>query len=193
MISIPTGSIIIFDTEYTTWEGAQERKWSGENEYRELVQIAAQKVDMDNEEVLGQYSELVVPRINSQLSDFFTELTHITQAQLDEGGRDFAEVYPEFIEWCADAHIYSYGSSKKSDGTILEENIELYQLDLPYNDEVYHNLRPLFQEAGIDVTQYTSGELFRAFDLDIGGHVHNAMHDVNSLTQSLFALKQRLK
>ena len=35
---------IIFDTEYTAWEGSQERNWSGDNEYMELVQIGALKV-----------------------------------------------------------------------------------------------------------------------------------------------------
>ena len=29
--------IIVFDTEYTTWEGAMARQWTGPNEYRELV------------------------------------------------------------------------------------------------------------------------------------------------------------
>lgn len=191
--NIPTGTIIIFDTEYTTWEGARERKWSGENEHREVVQIAAMKVDVDDEKVLGEYSQLVRPRKNHEISDFFTELTHITQEEVDKEGRDFAEVYTEFLEWCGDAAVYSYGSSKASDGTILEENIKLYELDLAYDDSRYFNLRPLFAENGVDVSQYTSGELFKAFGLNLEGHVHNAMHDVNSLTQSLFALKQQLK
>ena len=26
-------TFIIFDTEFTAWEGSQERKWSGENEF----------------------------------------------------------------------------------------------------------------------------------------------------------------
>jgi len=37
--------IIIFDTEYTAWEGAKERNWSGSGEHREIVQIAAVKID----------------------------------------------------------------------------------------------------------------------------------------------------
>lgn len=37
-------TFIIFDTEYTSWEGSQERNWNGENEFRELVQISAIRV-----------------------------------------------------------------------------------------------------------------------------------------------------
>ena len=29
-------TFIIFDTEFTAWEGSQERKWTGENEFRRI-------------------------------------------------------------------------------------------------------------------------------------------------------------
>lgn len=35
---------IIFDTEYTAWEGSNERNWSEGWEEKELVKIAAMKV-----------------------------------------------------------------------------------------------------------------------------------------------------
>lgn len=185
------GRIIVFDTEYTTWAGAKERAWSGPNEYRELVQIAAQQVDLDQQRVLDVYSAFVLPRINSTLSSFFTELTHITQEQVNTAGRDFAEVYPEFMAWCGTLPIFSYGSSKATDGDILKENIDLYTLELTFDAAQHHNLRPLFAAAGVDVSRYTSGQLYQAFDLQLTGHVHNAMHDVDSLVQSLFALQNR--
>jgi len=36
---------VVFDTEFTAWKGSRERNWSGPNEHREIVQIAAQQVD----------------------------------------------------------------------------------------------------------------------------------------------------
>ena len=44
MTSLPP-TIIIFDTEFTAWAGSQERDFSGPNEYRELVEIGAIKID----------------------------------------------------------------------------------------------------------------------------------------------------
>ena len=35
--------IIIFDTEFTAWEGSAQRNWSFDWEYREIIQIAAVK------------------------------------------------------------------------------------------------------------------------------------------------------
>lgn len=188
--NLPTGTVIVFDTEYTTWDGAKERGWSNPNEHRELVQIAAQKINVEEESVLDSFSMLVRPRVNPQLSPYFTELTHLTQAEVDAEGEDFAIVYPAFMAWCEGRTIFSYGSSKRTDGDILKENIDLYELDLHYDPDQHENLRPLFAANGVDVEQYTSGQLYRAFGLDLGGHVHNAMHDVDSLVQSLFALQR---
>lgn len=188
-----TNEIVIFDTEYTTWEGSRERGWSKPDEHRELVQIAAVRVSLATGVVTEEFSEFVRPRINSQLSGFFTALTVITQAEIDASGKDFAAVYTDFRSWVDTVPVYSYGSSKASDGEILAENIALYELDLPYNDEQYHNLRPVFADAGIAVERYSSGELYQAFGLALSGQVHNAMHDVRSLTQSLLALKAQLK
>ena len=33
-----TDRFVIYDTEYTAWEGSLARNWSGPNEHRELLQ-----------------------------------------------------------------------------------------------------------------------------------------------------------
>ena len=37
-------TFIIFDTEFTAWEGSMQRGWSGQNEHREIVQISAIRI-----------------------------------------------------------------------------------------------------------------------------------------------------
>jgi len=68
---------IIFDTEFTSWKGSQERNWSGKNEYMELVQIGALKVKKgDNRlEIVEIFSIFVKPKINPILSQYFINLT----------------------------------------------------------------------------------------------------------------------
>jgi hypothetical protein len=44
---------VIYDLEYTTWQGAHERKWSGENEHREIIRIGAISIDSDNLQETG--------------------------------------------------------------------------------------------------------------------------------------------
>jgi hypothetical protein len=37
-------AFVFYDTEYTSWEGAMQRNWSGLDEHRELVQLSAIRV-----------------------------------------------------------------------------------------------------------------------------------------------------
>jgi len=62
-------TFIIYDTEYTSWEGAHARGWDGPGEEKELVQIGAIRVQNFKEvDALLLY---VQPRINPDLSDYF--------------------------------------------------------------------------------------------------------------------------
>jgi len=69
--------IIIFDLEFTTWAGAQDRDWSHPGEFREIVQIGALRVDAASLEIVGEFDRLVRPRRNPLLSEFFQELNGI--------------------------------------------------------------------------------------------------------------------
>lgn len=188
----PTGTIVVYDTEFTTWEGAMQRGWSGPNEHRELVQLAAQRVDIETETVLDSFERLARPTINPELSDYFVDLTHITQAQVEAEGIPFAQLLQEFLAWSDGATMYSYSANggDYSDAQVLDENIRLYHLSVELPWERFGNLYHVFQAGGIDTSQYNSGKLYQAFGLALGGHEHNAMHDVDSLVQSLFALKR---
>jgi len=186
--------IVIFDTEFTSWEGALERGWSGPNEHREIVQVAAQKIDLIHEMVIDRYEQLVRPRINSELSDYFQNLTGISQQSIDAGGVDFQEMFEVFDAWAGHLDRYAYGRrvDEPADVAVLEENIVLYELPLTISRQQYGNLASVYQSIGVDTSQYNSGKLFQAFGLKLDGHEHNAMHDVDSLVQSLFATRRIL-
>lgn len=188
-------TIIVFDTEFTTWEGAMARGWSEEGEYRELVQIAAQKIDLKSTGVIDSFDRLVKPRINQQLSDYFITLTGITQSAIESEGADFLEVYESLFAWSGDAPFFSYSKfvTDYTDADVLQENIALYQLPITLPRERFQLLTPVFQSAGIDTTQYNSGRLYQSCGLDLSGHEHNAMFDVTSLVQTLFHVIGRLK
>ncbi len=184
--------IIIFDTEFTTWEGAWARNWSGPNEHREIVQIAAQMIDLESETILDSFSCLVKPTINPMLSEYFINLTGITQTQVNDEGVSFVEAYQSFDTWTNGLPIFCYARTlgESADRGVFEENIRLYNLDVPLDPSRYDILTGLFQAAGVDTQKFSSGELYQFFNLPLDGHVHNAMHDVNSLVASLFAVKK---
>ena len=37
--------VVVFDTEFTAWQGSMERGWSGPGEHKEIVQIGAVLLD----------------------------------------------------------------------------------------------------------------------------------------------------
>ena len=186
--------LVVFDTEFTTWEGALERNWSGPNEHREIVQLAAQKIDLKHEIVVDSYEQLVRPRINPRLSEYFQDLTGIQQQTVEAEGVDFQEMFEVFDAWAGDHDRFAYGrcADEPADVEVLQENIALYELPLLLDEQRYGNLASVYQGVGIDTARYNSGKIYQAFGLALAGHEHNAMHDVNSLVQSLFATRRIL-
>ena len=86
---------IIFDTEYTAWEGSQERNWSGVNEYMELVQIGALKVVKTSRtiKIVKKFNIYIKPKKNPELSEYFINLTGITQNMVDKKAITFIQQF----------------------------------------------------------------------------------------------------
>jgi len=78
---------IVFDTEFTSWEGSQENNWSKKGEHRELVQIGAYKIH--NGEIIETLNLFIKPRINPLLSKYFIDLTGITNKKINKDGLNF--------------------------------------------------------------------------------------------------------
>ena len=175
--------LIIIDTEYTTWEGAQDTNWGEDWQYRELVQIAAIKVHLPTYEEIDKLDILIRPIKNPKLSDFFIELTSITQEQLDKEGIDLSKGLEDLAAFCegfSGNQIVTYGA----DEGIIEENCNLQVIDNPLPSS-WRNIRPYLQANGVDVDTYSSGRLHELTNHPIEGHVHYALHDVRSIARYL--------
>ena len=73
------GVFAIMDLEWTSWEGASERRWSGPGEEMEIVQVGALKLRDD--ETLTETDTLhvlVTPRIAPDLSDYCSQFNGLT-------------------------------------------------------------------------------------------------------------------
>ena len=96
------GRLAVFDLEYTTWEGTNARRWSGPGEYFEVVQIGAIILELEpNLTEVAAFEVLTRPEFNPVLSEYFTELTGITNADLDTGKVSFAAGFDQFVQFCA--------------------------------------------------------------------------------------------
>lgn len=177
--------LVIFDTEFTAWQGSAERKWSESWEFREVIQLSAVKLIWngylyENEQT---FDELVTPKINPILSDYIVNLTGIKQTTLDECGLNFAEALTLLHQFCSDGKtsVYSWGN----DIGVLHENCMLNHCTMPSFEKGFVNLRQVILENNIEGGNLASGEIAQHFGYYVKGHSHNALHDVKSITLGL--------
>ena len=186
---------IIYDTEYTTWKGCQENGWTG-NQKKEIVQISALKVNK-NFEVVDVFNQLCQPIVNPTLSDYFINLTHITNEQVKENGIPFKQAYEKFKKFSDNLVCYSHSWGKdfyhKSDGEVIEENLKINNMPTD-NTVVYRNLgavfKQLYENHNISVKSQSSGEIVKVLKIEnrlssLNLDVHNALFDVYSILEGL--------
>tara|TARA_B100000989_G_scaffold261428_1_gene212464 strand:- start:146 stop:817 length:672 start_codon:yes stop_codon:yes gene_type:complete len=186
-------TFIIFDTEFTAWEGSQERKWKGVNEYRELVQISAIRVKKKGNTIAitKKLNLYALPRINPMLSDYFINLTGITQETLFKKAKPFKLAMKLFYRFCKNKdgekyNLYSMGN----DYDVIKENLKLNSINKKSRfykwQKYFYDIRPFFSKL-VNTKEYSSGTLYKAFDIvprtDVD--VHNASWDCLSLFLSL--------
>ena len=143
---------------------------------------------------VDSFSTLVKPRKNPKLSDYFVQLTKITQQQVDAEGKPFELALQDFLAFAEGGvlPVWGYG---KSDGAVMEETARVQ--DVEFNrDAIFanglNNIRPIFGRCGLEPWKWTSGSIHRALGLDMGkNHVHNALFDVRSLRVTLAELHRR--
>ncbi len=83
---------VIVDLEATCWEKGSSPK------RMEIIEIGAVKMDGSTFEKLSEFSSFVKPVQEPILSDFCTELTSITQKDVDSVPV-FPEVFKDFLKW----------------------------------------------------------------------------------------------
>jgi inhibitor of KinA sporulation pathway (predicted exonuclease) len=174
--------IILFDIEYTAWEGSKARQWSEPWEHREIIQIAAVRIDEQATE-LDCFDCLIKPGHNPVLSAYLIALTGIQQAAVDTKGLCFPDAFTKFYAFCDQGRVplFCYGD----DPAVLAENFGLNKMDPAAFPAGIYDIRVMFERAGIDTRQYTSGTVHQAVGAEFDLAAHNALNDVRSLAVTL--------
>jgi inhibitor of KinA sporulation pathway (predicted exonuclease) len=185
VMHMPT--LTVFDLEFTAWECSMASHWLRPGEFKEVVQIGACRLDAKTFAVLDELNILVRPRINPKLSDYFENLTGITNAEISVRGIDFAPAYGRFQEFAAGGPICAFGH----DEWVLEENIRLYDLKGLGPLPEFFDLRAWFASQNIDTRGMLSCEMGPALGAPFQGRVHNALDDTRSLASAMQVMVAR--
>jgi inhibitor of KinA sporulation pathway (predicted exonuclease) len=178
---------IVFDLEFTAWEGSMAHRWLRPGEFKEIVQIGAVKVDAETLEVVDRFDALVRPRINSRLSPYLEQLTGISNADVKAQGRDFADAYGDFLCFADGAVASAFGR----DELVFEENLRLYGIAQPANTPEFRDSRPWFRANGFDTRGLHSCDIGPKLGVPFDGRKHNALADSLSVTAGMKVLVER--
>lgn len=176
---------VVLDTEFTAWEGSMQRQWSEPWEHREIIQIAAVKVQASRTgiRIIETFNELVQPVINQQLSDYVVALTGIEQHTLEDLAVDFPSSLHQFWQFCHDGvlPVVSWGN----DVVVLQENCRLQSVCMPAFPSGFHDLKLALHAQQINFDNVNSGKLASHLGIDLKGKEHNALHDVRSIVTAI--------
>mgnify|MGYP001080222749 FL=1 len=180
---------MVFDLEFTSWPGSNERNWSLPNEDREIIQIGAVKIETtgDMREV-DSFQILVRPLKNPILSDYIVNLTEITQEKVEKEGILFPLALSRFINFIGEHPIDIL--SNGGDEEVIEENCQIHNIPFLSIFKKSTDLRIYFSEVlGISRKNCTSGMLPALFGLNNHEKQHDALGDARSISQSLRYLR----
>ena len=173
--------VVIFDTEFTAWRGSMERGWAGPGEHKEIVQIGAVVLDASSLEERRSFAELVRPTRNPALSDYFVNLTRITNERVAAEGNDLATAITRFVELVGDRPMHCYGR----DDRIIAANAALIGREDLWPDLTATNLKDWLLRVGIPIAGVNSGNLAAHVGAAAQGVAHDALIDSRSLAEAV--------
>lgn len=183
MVFMKRTYVVVFDLEFTAWEGSLASRWTRPQEFPEVVQIGAIKIDAERFKELDSFEMLVRPRVNPVLSDYLVALTGITNEAVTASGVDFITAYRAFLDFVGAARIIAYGR----DDLVFAENLKLYgwnNLPIP----PYTNAIPWLRENGLDLTGKHAGDTGELAGVPFVGRKHTALADARSVAAGIIAL-----
>lgn len=128
-------SIIIIDVESTCWDEASQQGTS------EIIEIGVAQVSVSTGDIVQSESILIKPSV-SRVSEFCTNLTTLTQEQLDTHGISFEEAC-DILKKKYKTHLRTWGSYGDYDRTMFEKQCRSFGVKYPFS-KTHINVKNLY-------------------------------------------------
>lgn len=177
---------VVYDLEFTAWDGSMAQNWLTPGEFKEVVQIGAVKVSADFSP-LEKFDCVVRPRVNPVLSGYLETLTGITNQVISERGVDFEAALASFVSFAGPLPIVAFGR----DDLVLRDNIRLYGLKTIPRMPPVVDIRGWLIAGGIDIRGLHACDVGPAAGVAFDGHTHDGLADALSVAAGIKALMAR--
>ena len=152
-------------------------------EEREIIELGAVVVDIKSSEIIDEFSALVKPQRHPQISNFCSQLTGITQSELDNS-KNFKTVFSNFLNWYPITSRVLFATWGSYD--LVQINIDCKCHNLPFfSPDAVLNLKKAFK--AVNKLKKPVG-LSRALELcqfQYSGNRHRALDDARNTVQLL--------
>jgi inhibitor of KinA sporulation pathway (predicted exonuclease) len=165
---------VIVDLEATCW------KTGGSPDKMEIIEIGAAMMESASGPIVNEFSSFVRPVASGTLSEFCTELTTITQADVD-AAEPFYAVFPRFVDWigAGEFRICSWGGY---DLNQFRRDCERHKFVLPPVFDGHINLKKEFSRWKQVKPTGMSGALAMLGQPLVGTH-HRGIDDARNIAR----------
>lgn len=170
--------IVVVDIEHSCTEDG-----SIPPEARETIEIGAVIIDTHSLQVVDEFSYLIRPVIHPKLSQFCTELTGITQDELDVAAH-FSEVFANFINWLPDGAEYIFATWGAYD--LVQLNIDCASHGMPaFSPSLNLNLKEAFKVSRKLKKKVGLKKALEISNIPFEGNHHRALDDAKNTAKLL--------
>jgi inhibitor of KinA sporulation pathway (predicted exonuclease) len=176
----------IVDVESSTWETNSEQP---KNEFSEIIEIGITEVDIQSLKLLRTKSILVKPQ-SSKISQFCTELTTLTQSQVDSGLTLFQACEELKLRFKSLSRMWlSWGDYDRNQFT---KNCRDYNIKYPFNKR-HMNIRSMFSILYGFEEEPNMEEALEYLELPLIGVPHRGDDDSKNIANIFISLLRKFR
>ncbi len=149
----------------------------------EIIEVGAVMVAADSLKIVDEFSTFVRPVRHPQLTAFCTELTSITQDQV-EAAPVFAEVVLSLRDWADKFQGYFFCSWGDYDRNQLRRECDRNSIPYPFTDD-HINLKKRFSERLGTQRKFGMAGALRKLNIPLDGTHHRGIDDARNIAKLL--------
>ncbi|MCB4438068.1 hypothetical protein LHL20_17695 [Alteromonas sp. McT4-15] len=152
-------------------------------EERETIEIGAVLIDTCSLQIIDEFSCLIRPVIHPKLSKFCTELTGITQSELDVA-EPFPKLFANFIDWLPSDAEYIFATWGAYD--LVQLNIDCASHGMPaFSPSLNLNLKEAFKVSRNLRKKVGLKKALEISNISYKGNHHRALDDAKNTAKLL--------